>query len=69
MTKPLIRIHNATTGEIIDREMNEEEYAQFLVDKANDEATAQAKIEAERAKNSLLEKLGITEEEARLLLS
>lgn len=29
MTKPLIKIHNTETGEIIEREMNDEEYAQF----------------------------------------
>ena len=66
---PIIKIHNATTGEIIEREMNEQELAQLEIDKAKAEAEAQAKAEAQAAKAALLEKLGITEEEAKLLLS
>lgn len=30
MSNPIIRIHNATTGEIIDRPMTDEEYVEFL---------------------------------------
>ena len=30
MPNPIIRIHNATTNEVIDREMTDEEYAEFL---------------------------------------
>ena len=65
----LIKIHNAETGEIIEREMNADELAQFELDKAK----ALAKVEVEKAKAAskaaLLERLGITEEEAKLLLS
>lgn len=67
-----IKIHNIKTGEVIEREMNAEELAQWQADKAQSEAEAQAKAkakaEAEAAKAALLEKLGITEEEAKLLL-
>ncbi len=62
-------IHNIETGEVIEREMNAEELAQWEADKAKAEAEAQAKAEAEAAKTALLEKLGITEEEAKLLLN
>ena len=68
MTNPIVRIHNQTTGEVIDREMNVEELAKWEVDKAEAEAKMQAKAEAEGARAALLEKLGITEEEAKLLL-
>jgi hypothetical protein len=64
-----IKIHNIETGEIIDREMNAEELAQWELDKAEAQTQAQAKAEAQAAKAALLEKLGITEEEAKLLLS
>lgn len=64
-----IKIHNIETGEVIEREMNAKELAQWEADKAKAEAEAQAKAEAEAAKTALLEKLGITEEEAKLLLS
>ena len=33
MEKPLIRIHNTQTNEIIDREMTDLEYKEFLEDK------------------------------------
>jgi hypothetical protein len=67
MTK--IKIHNIETGEVIEREMNEEELAQWEADKTTAEAKAEAEAQAEVAKAALLERLGITEDEARLLLS
>lgn len=67
MTK--IIIHNAETNEIIEREMNAEELAQWEADKASAELSAQAKAKAAATKAALLEKLGITEDEAKLLLS
>lgn len=69
MTKPLIQIINTETGEVIEREMNAKELAQLELDKAHFDALEQAKTEAAFAKTALLEKLGITEEEAKLLLS
>lgn len=63
-----ITIHNAETGEIIQREMNEEEIAQWELDTAKALSEAKAEKEKISAKNALLEKLGITEEEAKLLL-
>ena len=68
MTRPMVRIHNAETNEIIDREMNDEEFAQYEKDEANYYAR-QAEIEARAVKRAeLLSRLGITEEEARILL-
>jgi hypothetical protein len=69
MTKPMVRIHNIETDEVIDREMNNAEFAAYEADQA---AQAIAKAEAEAkatAKADLLAKLGITAEEAALLLS
>ena len=66
---PKIRIINAETGEETERELNFEELAQWEADKAKAEAEAAAKAEAAAAKAALLEKLGINEEEAKLLLS
>lgn len=65
----MVRIHNTQNDEIIDREMNDAEYAQHLEDL---EANAIAKAEAEAnatAKAALLTQLGITAEQAKLLLS
>ena len=59
---------NAETGEEIVRPMNEQELSVI----ADDEAKAKAEIETKKqkatAKAALLTKLGITEDEARLLL-
>ena len=69
MTRPMVRIHNVDTNEIIDREMNDEEYAQWQIDVAADIARVAAKEKALEDKAALLAKLGITADEARLLLS
>jgi hypothetical protein len=69
MTKPMIRIHNLETNEVIDREMNAAEYKQHEADLALTKATkAEAEAKA-TAKSELLAKLGITEDEAKLLLN
>lgn len=67
MTKPIITIHNATTDEIVSREMNDAEYAQHLVDVANAKANADEVAAKDAAKAALLAKLGITADEAALL--
>jgi len=65
----MIRIHNIETNEIIDREMNDAEFAQYEADQAA-QAIQEAEAEAKAAqKAALLERLGITQDEARLLLS
>lgn len=69
MPKPTIRIHNIETGEVVDREMTNSEYKQYLDDQEKNAAEKQAEIDASIAKNALLAKLGISEEEAKLLLS
>jgi hypothetical protein len=68
MTKPMIRIHNLETNEIIDREMNDDEFLQYQSDKADAEVKAKADADAANAKAVLLNRLGITAEEAQLLL-
>lgn len=65
---PTIKIHNIETNEIIEREMTTEELAQWEVDKVNAEAIKQAETTKAAQRQALLDKLGITEEEARLLL-
>ena len=68
MPNPIIRIHNTETNEIIDREMNDDEYEQYKKDLlVTQKLKAEEKAKSE-AKAVLLEKLGITEEEAKLLL-
>lgn len=69
MTKPTKKIYDCATGETIEREMNDAEFAQYQADQIAFLAEA-AKTEAKSAaKAALLERLGITEAEARLLLA
>ncbi len=68
MTKPIVRIHNIATDEVVDREMNDQEFAAYEADQAAN-AARQAEAEAKAAqRQALLTRLGITEEEARILL-
>lgn len=57
-----IKEHNVLTGEIIERPMTQEEQDYW----ARQEAEI---IQQKNAKKELLDRLGITEEEAKLLLS
>jgi hypothetical protein len=66
---PVIKIHNTETNEIIEREMNADELADWQASQLAYESEMQAKAELAASKNALLNKLGITEEEAKLLLS
>jgi hypothetical protein len=68
MTKPMVRIHDTAKDEIIDREMTSEEFKQYQVD-AEIQSAKDAEIKSkELSKAALLERLGITEDEAKLLL-
>lgn len=69
MSEYIIRELNCETGEEIDRPATAKEIQQIEKDKAEFEAKV-AKAAADAAKKAeLLVKLGITEDEARLLLS
>ena len=69
MTKLIV---NCETNEIVERELNAEEIAQQEIDEANivaAKAIADAEAAAKAAqRQALLTRLGITEEEARILL-
>ena len=67
-SKPQIKIVNAETGKEIVRDANAEELAQMSIDAENAQAR---KIEAEtkaEQRQAILDKLGLTADEARLLL-
>ncbi len=68
-TRPVIRIHDIENDVVIDREMNDEEHAQYLADGAAEIARAEEEAAKASRKTVLLEKLGITEDEAKLLLA
>lgn len=68
MPKPIITIHNIETGEVEVREMNAKELAQLEADKAAGDAIKAAEAAKAAEKAALLDRLGITEQEAALLL-
>jgi hypothetical protein len=68
MTNPIIKIIDLSTNEVIERPMNDEEFAALLESAAKTaafEANIAAKTEARQA---VLDRLGITAEEAQLIL-
>jgi hypothetical protein len=73
MTKPTKLIINCETKEQIEVELTDEEVAQLEANRAKAEADKVAKEAADavkaEAKAELLDRLGITAEEAQLLLS
>ena len=68
MKKPTIRIYTSV-DEFIDREMNDAEFAQYQIDQAESKKEKDEADAKNQAKTELLAKLGITEDEAKLLLS
>jgi ribosome assembly protein YihI (activator of Der GTPase) len=67
-TKPMVRIHNTETDEVIDREMTDAEFAEYEANQVA-KATAQAEVDAKaEARQAILDRLGITADEAAILL-
>jgi len=69
MTTPQIKLVDATTGEETLRDMNATELIQLSEDIKNREAVEAAEAKAAADKAALLNRLGITADEAKLLLS
>ena len=69
MPNPTIRIHNAETNETVDREMTEVEFEKYQLDVEENSAKAAKVVENETAKQAVLSRLGITADEAKLLLA
>ena len=69
MPRPMIRIHNVETDDVIDREMTAAEFVQYEAEQAAQVELLAADAARAEAKEALLERLGITAEEAKLLLS
>jgi hypothetical protein len=68
MSRPTIRIHNAETDEVIDREMTAAEFKIYEADKLA-EAAKQAEVEAkETAKAAILDRIGLTADELKTIL-
>jgi hypothetical protein len=69
MTKPQIKEYNCETGIETIRDATDAEIAQMEIDAANAAARKAETATKATAKAALLAQLGITEEQAKLLLS
>jgi hypothetical protein len=67
-SRPMVRIHNVETDEVIDREMDDSEFAQWQADQAAQALADAAAAQKAADRAALLTQLGITEEQAKLLL-
>jgi hypothetical protein len=68
MTKPMVRIHDAQTDEIVDREMTTVEFKQYEKDQKE---TLNRKAEADTkaaAKQAILDRIGLTADELKTIL-
>ena len=68
MKKPQVKIYDCTTGEETLRDATAEEIAQMQIDAANDAASKVAQAEKETQRQAILDRLGLTADEAKLLL-
>lgn len=60
MKKPMIRIHDSATNEVIDREMTDEEFAELKTQQAEIAANVLAVEEAKTSAQAKLAALGLT---------
>jgi hypothetical protein len=70
MSKPIIREHNLETNEIIDREMTNEEFAEYEKQKAKDLVASEeeaARAAAKAAAETKLAALGLTTDDLKAL--
>lgn len=68
MTTPTIKIHNLSTGEVIEREMNAEELTQYELDRQTELVRKEETEAKATARQTVLDRLGITVEEVQLIL-
>ena len=70
MTRPTIRIHDLSTDTVVDRKMNDAEFAQYEADQQQQaiiKAEAEAKAQAKAAAEGKLAALGLTTDDLRAL--
>jgi len=68
MAKPLIKIHDIESGEVVEREMTNAEFKQYEADQAA-QAARLAEAEAkETVKAAILDRIGLTADELKTIL-
>lgn len=67
MKRPMVRIYTGD-GEFIDREMNDDEFAQYEIDQANHVAKKAAEAEKEATRQAILDRIGLSADELNTIL-
>ena len=67
-TRPVIRIHNVETNEVIDREMNDAEFADYQADQEAQSILKAEAIAKETAKAAILDRINLTADELKTIL-
>ena len=68
MSKPMISILDAQTGEEVTREMNAAEFAQYKADQSDFKSQQEEKANKATAKAAILDRLGLTADELKTIL-
>ena len=63
------RIINCETGEVIDRELNDDELKQEKIDWANLKKLQKEAEEKDKARQAIADRIGLTADELKILLS
>ena len=69
MPNPMIRIHNAETNEVIDREMTADEFKTYQAELTAYAAKNDEAIQKAEAKAAIADRLGLTADELATLLA
>ena len=69
MSRPTVINHNVATGEISEREMNNEEYAEWQTRVSESDAVKTAEAQKAAQRQAVLTKLGLTADELAAILS
>lgn len=67
-SRPMVRIHDLETNEIVDREMNDAEFTEYKEQQEANKLAAEAKAKSATDKAALLARLGLTEDELKTIL-
>lgn len=69
MSRPIVKEHNLSTGEIIEREMTDAELEVYEAEAIEESRKVAEAAEKVAKRGAILERLGLTEDDAKLLLS
>lgn len=67
MTKPLIRIHDLSTNDIVDREMTDSEFESYQAKQAAEAEAVAIALAAKESAEAKLAALGLTSEDLKAL--